>query len=386
MKIYSVTEFRAEINQLLGQVTVVIQGEVSDFNISQNRFVWFSLVDEDTVVKCFMMAFHLHLSIVDGMEIRVVGEPTMFKKGQFVFRPRTVELVGEGNMKQAYDLLKKKLDKEGLFNEERKRPLPRFPHKIGLITSRDAAAYTDVLRVLNNRWSGMKIQHLHVNVQGVHAVQSIVDALDHFNAEKDLDCIILTRGGGSLEDLHAFNSEEVVRAIFASRIPIVSGVGHERDITLSDLVADLRASTPSNAAEIVVPDRSDVLSEIQFMIERMENGIRRELGEKNDQVQDAVRLLDEQARRQVTLVNNLRQRLELLFESFVSDIKISQQKLESYLLLLHSYNPELILQRGYSMTMDTKGNIVSSVKQLKVGEQMITRFADGMVESTVNSD
>lgn len=385
MKIYSVTEFREEINDLLGQITIVIQGEVSEFNISQGRFVWFAIKDEETSVKCFMMAFQLRVPIEDGMEVRLVGSPTMFKKGQFVFRPRQVELVGEGSLKQAYEMLQKKLQAEGLFDEDRKRELPRFPKRIAVVTSRDAAAYTDVLRILKNRWSGLKIVHRHVQVQGVQAVGSIVEALQQLNAEeKELDCIILTRGGGSMEDLQAFNDEEVVRAIFASHIPVISGVGHERDTTLSDLVADIRASTPSNAAEIVVPDKTDVIAEIEYMEERMDILVQTALRDKKDMLDRMVYVLEQGARRQLDSCTVLDQRLQFAFQSFQERISAKKESVIAMSRLLQSLHPEQLLQKGFTVTIDGAGNILTSSKTVTEGDTVITKFSDGEVTSIVS--
>ncbi|MFH1425896.1 MAG: exodeoxyribonuclease VII large subunit [Candidatus Kerfeldbacteria bacterium] len=385
MKVYSVSEFREEINELLGQVTVMVQGEVSDFHISQNRFVWFSLVDEDSAVSCFMMTFQLRQQLEDGMEIRAVGTPTLFKKGQFAFKPRQIELVGEGSLQKAFALLKKKLEKEGLFDESRKRQLPRFPQKVGLVTSKDAAAYTDVLRILKNRWAGLDIRHMHVQVQGVSAVDSIVDALHEMNeTQKDLDCIILTRGGGSLEDLQAFNSEEVVRAIFASDIPVVCAVGHERDVTLSDMAADVRASTPSNAAELVVPEKRDVIAEIQYMTERMGSSVDSLLDQYRDRIYSAVQLLDHNAREQVGRFEELQQRLNITLLGLSHDVQMKLSQVQSMMQLLKSINPMNVLQRGYTMTLDEMGRALTSAARVRAGQRLRTRFFDGEVRSTAD--
>jgi exodeoxyribonuclease VII large subunit len=385
MKVYSVTEFREEINELLGQVTVAIQGEVCDFHIAQNRFVWFSLKDDHTVVPCFAMTFQLQVPLENGMEIRAVGSPTIFKKGQFVFKPRQIELVGQGSLQKAFELLKSKLSKEVLFDQDRKRTLPRFPRRIGLITSEDAAAYTDVLRILKNRWSGLEIIHANVNVQGVQAVPSIVEALQNMNRfEPDLDAVILTRGGGSLEDLQAFNTEEVVRAIFASRIPVVCAVGHERDVTLADLVADVRASTPSNAAEMIVPDKRDVADAISALVRQSEHLFRRVIQRDSDWVAGAVQILDQRARANNNAFERLEQRLQFALQKHESAVTLSRTRLDHLMQILHSVNPLHVLRRGYTMTLDRHGVIVRSAKRIRPGEELVTRFADGDIHSTTS--
>src|SRR3989338_31502 len=264
-KVYTVSEFVSYIRDFLRENVgfVLIQGEASGLHITQDRFVWFELKDKDTSVSCFMMKWELKVPLEDGMEIKVLGLPQLFQKsGRFHIRVEELELVGAGALQKAFEALKKKLEKEGLFAEARKRALPRFPEAIGLITSPDAAAYTDVLRILKNRWAGLTIKFYPVAVQGIGSVKEIVRAFDYFNYSKNVEVIILTRGGGSLEDLQSFNSEDVARAIFSSAIPVVCGVGHERDESLSDYVADLRASTPSNAAELVVPDKREIMENI----------------------------------------------------------------------------------------------------------------------------
>lgn len=387
MKVYSVTEYREELNELLGQVTVAIVGEVTDFNISQNRFVWFSLTDEQTVVKCFMMAFQLRVPVEDGMQVQVVGSPTMFKKGQVVFQPRTIELVGDGTLRQAYELLKKRLEKEGLFDETRKRPLPRFPQHVGLVTSEGAAAYTDVLRILNNRWCGVEIVHVPVRVQGAAAVSSVVAGLSQLNEDhRNLDCIILTRGGGSLEDLQAFNSEEVARAIFASGIPVVSGVGHERDVTLSDLVADVRASTPSNAAEMVVPDKRDVLAELAAMTSRMQYRLHNGVNEQQQRITTAVSALDVRAREHVNRFRSLEQQLRFSFHELATSLRSRRERVDHALAMLRSLHPNRLLRRGYTMTTAADGTLLRSAAHLESGQIITTRFTDGERESTVLGD
>lgn len=384
MKIYSVTDLRKELNELMDQVTVAVQGEVAELNISQNRFVWFSLVDKETTIKCFMLTFQLKVELEDGMEIRAVGSPTIFRKGQFVFRPRQIELVGEGTLQKEYELLKTKLEKEGLFDVSRKRSLPRFPARIGIVTSRDAAAYTDVLRILKNRWAGLDIRHVNVNVQGAQAESTITNAIAQLNEEEpDLDCIILTRGGGSLEDLHAFNSEQVVRAVFGSAIPVVAGVGHERDTTLTDLAADVRASTPSNAAERVVPDKSDVLSELTHMLNQAERGVEKKLRERTQSVDGAVRVLEDHARSFVSRADALQQRLNAAGVSLQSQLRLTRERVIRYEQLMTTLNPATILRRGYSIVRNTNGKIISKKKDVHVGDDLHIQVSDGILQSTV---
>ncbi|MFH1537262.1 MAG: exodeoxyribonuclease VII large subunit [Patescibacteria group bacterium] len=359
MRIYSVSEFNKEVNELLSQVVVSVQGEVANFNISQNRFVWFDLKDPKAYFSCFMMMFSLKHELEDGMEIKVTGTPGVFaKSGRFRFMVKQIELVGEGSLKKQFELLKKKLENEGLFDEDRKRPLPQFPGKIGLITSENAAAYMDVSRVLNNRWSGMEIIFYPVQVQGRGAESQIIDAINYLNEKhSDAETIMLTRGGGSMEDLQAFNDEEVARAIFSSKIPIISGVGHERDVTIADMVADRRAATPSNAAELLVPHKDDLLMQIEncekTISNKLENNI---LGKQN-------------------LINRLYTSFDMKLENYNDDI-------DAKINLLNSYNPKNVLKRGFSISR-INGKIVKSKKGVKKGQEMETEVVDGKVKSSI---
>ena len=291
----SVSEFislvKMHLQTAIGRVTV--QGEVTGYKTAKETLVFFELKDKQSRVTCFLMKWQQNIPLEDGMEVKATGYPSMFQAaGRFHLRVEQLEPVGEGALQRAFELLKQRLETEGLFAIERKRVLPRFPQRLGLITSPDAAAYTDVLRILNNRWGGLEIVLTPVGVQGTEAIGQIVGAIAYQNQVIKPDVIILTRGGGSLEDLQAFNSEAVARAVFGSAIPIVCGVGHERDITIADLVADVRASTPSNAAERVVPNRQDILYQLNSMVRDMEKTVTDRVGEQQRAVTEAVHRIE----------------------------------------------------------------------------------------------
>ena len=380
-KIYTVSELNNIVNDTLGEFAVRVRGEVSDFKRSQNgKFLYFDLKDDASRINCFAMAFQLHQELEDGMEVVVTGSPGLYVPyGKYTFRVRMVELVGEGALRRAFELTKQKLEVEGLFAEDRKKPLPRFPERIGIVTSREAAAYTDVLRILKNRWQGLEILLYNVHVQGADAAGEIVEALTYFNKHAPVDILILTRGGGSLEDLQAFNTENVCRAVFASRIPVISAVGHERDVTLCDLVADRRASTPSNAAEIAVPDVAEILfaldsfaSMLKSALEQSVQGMRARLEALTERMEGSLQKKLEQGR---ALEERLGQAIERVFVQ-------SQGKLNHISVLLRTLNPQAILQRGYSITMKN-GRVVKSALVLQVGDKVETRLASGKFFSTV---
>ncbi|MFA6027452.1 MAG: exodeoxyribonuclease VII large subunit [Patescibacteria group bacterium] len=337
-----------------------MQGEVANFKISQNRFVWFELKDNKSYFSCFLMVFNLRVQLEDGMSVQLIGCPGLFtKSGRFHFAVKEIKLVGEGTLKKEFELLKKKLEQEGLFATERKRIIPRFPQKIGLITSQDAAAYTDVMRILKNRWAGLSIYFYPVSVQGQSAVNDIVGAFHYFNAhDYKFDAVILTRGGGSMEDLWAFNTEEICRAVFGSRYPVVSAIGHERDVTLVDYVADVRAATPSNAAEMVVPHKDDVIFQINTLVESQSRNMEAYFEEKN------------------LILDNFSNSLDNLVASL-------QEKIEHNISLLKSYNPRQVLSRGYSITKH-QGKIIKDGKKLKKNDIIETQFFNGKRLSKVN--
>lgn len=258
------SEFIAVVNQTLEYAysSVTIVGEVSEFKVNQGKWVFFNIKDKETSVPCFMTLWSLSSPIEDGMKVVVRGTPKMTKWGKFSFTVTKIAPVGEGSLKKAYEMLKKKLLGEGLFDSARKRSLPEDLSKIGVISSTQAAGYADFVKIINARWGGLKILTAHTLVQGLDAPEQIIRALKYFNEKTDVQAIVLIRGGGSKDDLSCFNDEKLVRAVAASKIPVVCGIGHEIDESLCDLACDIRASTPSNAAELITRDRkSEKLNE-----------------------------------------------------------------------------------------------------------------------------
>jgi exodeoxyribonuclease VII large subunit len=410
-KIYTVSEFNQNIDSLLREVyayPVKIQGEVADFRIAQDKWVHFFIKDDQARLACFLALNRLDVDLKDGQEIRVWGKPSIFVPyGKFTFQVWEIELVGEGALKKALERLKLKLEKEGLFDLERKRPLPLFPRKIGLITSRKAAAFNDFIKIVNSRWSGVKIYVADVQVQGKEAVPQIVNALNYFNSQKDkVDVLVLTRGGGSLEDLQAFNSERVVRAIFASKIPVLSGIGHERDWTLADLVADKRASTPSNAAEIVVPSQKEIIYQIETLRRRIILSYQDYHQQFVRKVQEKVKILDKVLDRhlesysafikrlyrslsfissEINLIqNNLQSRVSFLMKSFSYWYQSLSQLIKEKEKIIKKLSPEATLKRGYSIVFRKKdGRIITKAQQVKKEEELNIKLYQGSLFSKV---
>ena len=405
----TVTEFVRTLNVSLETVVfpygALIEGEVSQYRVSQGKWVWFDLKDPEGVVNCFATVWQMKTPLEDGMKVRVHGAPTVFgKSGKFTVKVDRVEPVGEGALKRAYDLLKKKLTAEGIFDTARKRQLPRFPERIGLIASTESAAYSDFLRILGNRFGGLRVNALHVQVQGRDAISDIVNAFRYFNAHPELaEVLVLTRGGGSLEDLQAFNSEEVARAVFSSKPPVICAVGHERDESLADYAADVRASTPSNAAELIVPDRRDLEREVTSMADLMTGTLdaairaaERRLYEFETRLTEHVRSaredfeavladlaravsgferkLQERASRAEFLAGTLTARFERRLAELVSAVDQGGR-------LLKTLDPQAVLKRGYAIVRDKAGRVVREASAIDRGDQVNIQLHQGTFEA-----
>lgn len=409
VKPLSVTEFVNQINEVLVEQVAWVEGEVCDLRISQGKWMHFSIKDDNSLVNCFTMAFRVKTPIEDGMKVRVWGIPKIYPKfGKFSINVEIVEPSGEGALKRAFELLKQKLISEGLFAVERKRTLPRFPEKIGLITSSEAAAYTDFLKVLKARRGGIEIYFINVTVQGKDAPKEICAAIEQMNeVHSDLDALVLVRGGGSLEDLHAFNDEAVVRTLARSRIPTVTGVGHERDVTLVDFVADLRASTPSNVAELLTPTRVEIKSSVNELVNRLSAFVRDDLSNKERGVVRSVNILRESVigsveriqfiaekmsqvgrlyslalERNISLVLNYRRFLD---DSLNTSLARFGERLDADLRVLNSLHPVNTLARGFSITKTQDGKILKNAKEAEDGSIIETVLHHGTINSIINS-
>lgn len=352
-------------NSLLTELELIIEGEVANFSVNRGKYVFFDLKDEDEEVKmgCFMMVYQLSTPLEDGMRVVVRGKPGIYKKsGQFRVTLERAEPIGEGSIKKSYELLKRKLQAEGLFAVERKRKLPRIPEKVGLITSSQAAGFGDFILIAKNRLPGINIYLVDVSVQGESAENEIIRALDYLNSSYSMDVIVLIRGGGSPEDLHAFNSELVARAITRSKTPMLVGVGHEKDITIADYCADLRASTPSNAAQLLLPAREEIIESV--------NNIKHRIYLRTQQ----------QAKLRLSQVES---RIQILKRNIIFIIKNHRQLAESRLKNITALSPHHIMQRGFSLTYDQAGKIIRSKKQAIPGSSIVTRVKDGCFKSEI---
>ncbi len=330
--IFSVSDFIALTNQTLEYAypRVAIEGEVASFKINQGKYVFFDLKDKQGSIGCFMMAWQLRMPIEDGMKLVVVAVPKLTQWGKFSLTVQAIRLSGEGSLKKSFELLKAKLDKEGLFALERKRSLPRIPGRVGVISSTQAAGYADFIKILNDRWGGMTIEVAHVQVQGTEAPDQMIRALKYFN-EQELppDVVVIVRGGGSADDLSAFNDELLVREVAASRVPTLVGVGHEVDESLVDLVADVAAATPSNAAQMLVPDRTEIIHRI-----------------RNVQLVGAVRAVELHSK---NLRHHIDQAMQRASQRAEYEITTLLRTLVEKQRLVAQFDPARVLSRGYAL-------------------------------------
>lgn len=349
-QVYSVSDFQAVCNQIMETAFsgVVVEGEVASFKINQGKYVFFDLKDEQSSVGCFMMKYALRFPLEDGMKVRVRAIPKLTNWGKFSLTVQAVMPVGEGDLKKSFELLKKKLCAEGLFAPEKKRPLPENIVKIGVISSTQAAGYADFCKILDERWGGLELQVAHTQVQGMTAADQIIKALNYLNERGEVQVIAVIRGGGSADDLAVFNDEALVRAIAASKIPVITGIGHEVDESLCDLAADVVASTPSNAAQMLSRDRREVIMNIRSDIVRINNLFNTEVEKRISEVREEI----------------LRVGDELIVRITTLESEIASQR-----RILAQLNPEKILERGYALV---KGEVsVGNVVEITTSKQEI---------------
>lgn len=390
--IFSVTALNNYIKELVdadpGLAAVTVRGEVSNYKAYPSGHHYFSLKDENGALKCVMFkgnAIHLRFRPQNGMQVVAMGRISVFPRdGVYQLYVTAMMPDGMGDLHLAFEQLKEKLQGEGLFAQEHKKPLPVYPEKIALITSPVGAAVRDMIRILGARWPMAKICVLPVRVQGAEAAAEISRAIAYANACQVADLIITGRGGGSMEDLWCFNEEIVARAIHASEIPVISAVGHEPDVTISDLVADVRAATPSNAAELAVEDQNDVYAWVQELSQRLHKQIERELrlsrerldrAEKSRVLQDPLWLVEERRmwldRCREQLVAALRHRVAEERAGFAA----AAGKLDAL-------SPLKVLSRGYAIPK-RNGVVITSAKSLKVKDEFTLQLRDGAVDCEV---
>ena len=389
----SVTALNLYIRDLLDSqrtlANVGVRGELSNYKIYPSGHHYFTLKDSESSLKCVMFkgsASRLRFRPENGMGVTVWGRVSVYPRdGAYQLYATQIIPEGTGDLQIAFEQLKAKLEGEGLFDPAHKKPLPRFPERIAIITSAAGAAVHDMIRILGKRWPMTKILLLPVRVQGVEAPAEIAGAIRYANEFDVADLIITGRGGGSIEDLWAFNDERVARAIYASRLPVISAVGHEPDVTISDYVADRRASTPSNAAEIAVPDCREIAEVLAGFELRASQSMRKQLNTLRER-------LDVCAQRRVltdpmTLVDNRRMELDRSRERLASAeekiLAVKRQRFVASTAKLEAMSPLKVLTRGYAIADDKKGNAIRSAGQLHSGDRITLRLSDGRANCLV---
>ena len=367
-----------------------VRGELSNYKIYPSGHHYFTLKDPEGVLRCVMFrssAAHLRFRLENGMKVIVRGRITAFvRDGQYQLYCDAITPEGAGDLAVAFEQLKARLYQEGLFDASHKKPLPPFPQRIAIITSGSGAAVHDMLRILRRRYPICKVIVLPVRVQGVEAAPEIVGAIRYANRWRVADLIITGRGGGSMEDLWAFNDERVARAIYESELPVISAVGHEPDVTISDFVADVRASTPSNAAEIAVPDAVELAAQLSGARAHMLQVLRQSLQLRRQTLQtfSESRIL----RNPAAAVQDKRMELDLLHRKLTglaqADLARRRQQFAALAASLDALSPLKVLGRGYSVAKDTTGQLLRSIEQTEVGQAITVTLGDGSLDCTVD--
>jgi exodeoxyribonuclease VII large subunit len=357
-----------------------VSGEVSNLNVSSAGHTYFTLKDQDGQLRCVMFQGRKGAELVaNGNAVLVHGRVTFYRvRGQLELLADLVVPEGTGPLHLELERLKLKLEEEGLFEESRKRPLPHFPKTIAVVTSPSGAVLHDICHIILRRYPLVNVVVAPTPVQGDDAAPSIVAAIKAVNQETDADVIILARGGGSLEELWPFNTELVARAIYASRIPVVSAVGHETDYTIADYVADVRAPTPSAAAEMVVPDRAALLSQAENLEQRLDVALAGVYSTHRQELQSLVHRMYAHLPPLDSMKRHLDEVSERLLFVFRTTVEQQQERVNALVSQLNSINPSHVLARGYALVQKSSNNhVVSSVAQVSTGEGLKVTVSDG---------
>lgn len=394
-KIYTVSKINRYIKKLFENdynlQDVWILGEISNFKLHSSGHMYFVLKDKESQIKCVMFRgnnYTLRFMPEDGMKVKVRGDVSVYeKRGEYQLYVKEIIEAGKGELYLAFERLKAKLKDEGLFSEEIKKKLPLVPHNIAVITSPTGAAIRDIITISLRRFSNLSILVVPSLVQGAFAAREIAKKIDFLNRHfKDLDFIIIGRGGGSLEELWAFNEEILARSIYNSKIPIVSAVGHETDFTISDFVADLRSPTPSAAAEMTIPDKSSLIKNIGLLESKINRAIKRNLELKMERIDSISRRLKYQGPE--NKINQYYQYIDEFSARLNSRIKhrveLYEERVKKDSQRLDSLSPRAVIERGYSICRKIPGKeIIKRLEQIEVGTRIEVIISDGKILSKV---
>lgn len=391
MKIKTLTV--SEVNNYLKRIidndfilnNLSVKGEISNLKYHSSGHIYFSLKDEGGKINCVMFrskAIMLKLTLEEGMGVVIGGRASIYpQNGSIQLYCDTIEQEGRGELYIKFERLKEKLSKEGYFDEELKKEVPKFPSRVGIVTSPTGAAIRDIINVSRRRNRLVDLVLYPAKVQGIVAYKEVIDGIKYFNRTKSVDVIIIGRGGGSIEELWNFNEEELAKAIFKSKIPIISAVGHEVDFTISDFVSDVRAATPSQGAEIAVPLQSDIEDAIEYMNNRMGSIIANKLQLEKNKVDSLSRILKLNSP-MTRIVNNymiVEKLKERLNSNIVNKINLEKEKLSGLNNLLMAQNPCNLLNKGYAIIEDESG-VINTVKRMSEEKEINVFLADGLVK------
>ena len=394
-QIYSITQINEYIQGMMNAdprlSQVAVRGEISNYKCYPSGHHYFTLKDESSALKCVMFkgsAMGLRFRPANGMKVIALGRVTVYPRdGQYQLYCSAMTVDGVGDLYAAFEQTKKKLAEQGLFDPDKKKKLPKYPGTIGVVTSSAGAAVHDILRILRKRYPLTQVKLLPVRVQGTAAPEEIAAAIRYANAWKLADLLIVGRGGGSLEDLWAFNDERVAYAIYESEIPVISAVGHEPDVTIADYVADLRAATPSNGAELAVPDRDALAQNLDALYAAMAGALNRQLKlettrlhalSSNPALRSPLAYMESKGKELLLLKNRMAAAQERILSARNVQFAASVSKLDAM-------SPLKVLSRGYAMALTRDGTVLRSVKQVTKGAEISITVGDGTVAASVLS-
>ena len=389
--IFSVTELNRRARQLLEThlATVWVSGEISNLSTPSSGHWYFTLKDEKAQIRCAMFRGHnalLRFKPEHGMQVIARGRVSLYEgRGDYQLIVENLQVAGAGNLQVAFEQLKNKLAAEGLFDEDFKQALPDMPRHVGIITSPTGAAVRDIVSVFKRRFPATKLSIFPVPVQGADAAPAIIRALQLANTQPDIEALIIARGGGSLEDLWAFNEESVARAVFASEIPIVSAVGHETDFTICDFVADVRAPTPSAAAEILSPELSDLIALFNYYADLFQKQLQQKIALHRQQLLHLSKRLRHPGhtlREQQQKLDHLEWRLQ---QAALSRLRQPQQKLAQLAASLNNLSPLNTLQRGYAIATTDAGTVLTHIEQAHIGMTFDVQLFRGKLRGRIET-
>ena len=369
LEVFSVAQLTGYIKNLMERdgllQNVTVKGEISNFIAHRSGHCYFSLKDEDSQIKAVM--FHssnlrVNFKPENGHKVILQGKISVYEgRGEYQIYATSMKRDGLGDLYVAFEELKRRLAEEGLFDPRYKKEIPAFPSKIGVITSANGAAVRDIKNIASRRCPSVQLVLYPALVQGAGTEESLIKALDYFENEYKVDTIIIGRGGGSIEDLWGFNGEKLARKIFAMKTPVISAVGHETDFTICDFVADLRAPTPSAAAELTIPDINGLLQDLDLRFDRITETMQGILEEERERLQDYI---------------------DVFKKTGFDQLRFKNEQLKGVVGKIESLNPLAVLTRGYSVSLK-EGKTVKSIHEIAIGEEMEVRFADGKIQTTV---